>query len=149
MLITAFFLALTLLTTLILALFLWRAGAARGITVWALSAMLPLLAALTASFAGQARAQRTLTTYVPEPVIVDITTANRKYRAALTALDAACLERNVRLDWEGRLNTPQGFIPIDKNSTVVGTLPSSEVVQALSVTGQLQCRSFSAHARKK
>lgn len=146
MLTTAFFLALTLLTTVILALFLWRAGAARPMTVWVLTALLPLLAAMTASLAGQARADRTLQTYVPALVIVDITTANRKYRAALTALDAACLERNLRLDWEGKLNTPQGFIPIERNSTVTGTLPSAATVQALSVKGQLHCPAFS-HVR--
>lgn len=146
---TVFFLALTVLTAVILVLFLWRAGAARAMTVWAISALLPLLAAMTASLAGQARADRTLQHYTPAPVVVDILTRQRRYRASLTALDAACLERNIRLDWEGRLNTPPWFIPIDKNSTVVGALPSKEVVQALSVKGQLRCPAFTSHPKKE
>ncbi|WP_233554705.1 hypothetical protein [Deinococcus cavernae] len=147
MLPTVLFLALTLLTTAILLLFLWRAGNARALTVWLLAALLPLLAALTASLWGQARAQRALQGYAPAPVVVDIITGKRRYRASLTALDAACLERNLRLEWEGRLSTPPWFIPIDRHSSVIGTLPPSDVVQALSVTGQLRCAAFVSHAK--
>lgn len=144
---TAFFLLVTLLTAGVLVFFLLRAGTARANSVWALAALLPVLAALTASFAGQARATQTLQAYAPVPTAVDIFTGQRQYRAILPANDAACLERNIRLNWEGQLNTPQGFIPINKDSRVDGALPPANVVEALSVRGQLHCAAFSGKKR--
>lgn len=149
MLFTAFFLVVTLLSTLVLLLFLVRVGAARAVNVWALAALLPVLAAMTASFGSQARANRTLQEYAPQPVSVGIVTAGRLYRAALNADEAACLERSIRLNWHGQLNTPQGFIPIDQDSVVQGALPPSAVVEALGVRGQLRCASFSSGQKKR
>lgn len=147
---TALFLLLTLLAAGVLIVFMLRTGAARPMTVWALAALLPVLAAMTAANAGQAGAERTLQHYAPMPSDVVIHTGGRIYRATLDANDAACLERDLRLNAEHNLLTPQGYIPIRKDSTADGPLPSREVVEALSLRGELNCANFkSLNAGKK
>lgn len=148
---TLFFLILTLFSAAILVIFLFRAGAARPMTVWALAALLPVLAAMTAAEAGQARANRALREYSPEPTTVTIRTAGQDFQVTLSPSDAACLERNLRLHAESDLNLPQSFVPIPirKDSTVDGVLPSREAVDALSLRGDLHCASFKAVVAKK
>lgn len=142
------FLLLTLAVTAALLFMLLRPGAWRGVQVWALAALVPLLAALSASLNAQARAQRTLEHSALFGTQVNIITANRQYSAVLNPEEAACLERNLRLHWEGRLHTPGGFIPVNAKSQVTGRLPDPAAVDALSVQGRLKCKSFTS-ARKK
>ena len=146
---TAFFLLLTLFSALVLVIFLLRAGAARPASVWALAALLPVLAAMTASKAGQARAERTLRDYPAAAVSVVVHTAGRDYPATLDAESAACLERLGRLHSESNLERPQGTIPIRRSTTVDGALPPSEVVEALSLRGRLDCQNFKALKKRR
>ncbi len=139
---TALFLLLTLLSAAVLVIFMLRAGAAKPMTIWALAALLPVLAAMTAANAGQARAQRTLGQYAPAPAAVVIRTGGRAFPATLEAGDAACLERDLRLRAEHNLLTPRGFIPIRQDTRVDGALPSRQVVDALSLRGELNCKNF-------
>lgn len=146
---TVFFLLLTLLSAAILVIFLFRAGAARPMTVWALAATLPVLAAMTAANAGQARANRVLRSYDPTPVTVAIQTEGQTFEVTLSPDDAVCLERAVRLNTDSDLMVPQSLIPIPirKGTTVTGALPSTAVVEALSLRGQLRCPDFKPPAK--
>ncbi|KQR41096.1 hypothetical protein [Deinococcus sp. Leaf326] len=142
MLLTAVYLLVTLLTALILVIFLLRAGAARAMVVWGIAATLPLLAALTASLSGQARATRALQDYVPQSTQVVVQTAARDYDLVLNPEDAACLERTVRLRSEADLVSGNQTVPVRADTLVTGTLPPSAVVEALTVRGQLGCHNF-------
>ncbi len=139
---TAFFFLLTLLSALILVVFLLRAGAARPMTVWALAALLPVLAAMTAANAGQARANRVLSGYSAAPSQVVLHTAGRDYPLTLNLVAAGCLERTMRLRGESNLELPQGVVPIRKDTAIDGQLPPTDVVEALSLRGQLDCHEF-------
>lgn len=149
MLLTALYLFLTLLTALILVIFLLRAGAARAMVVWGVAAVLPLLAALTASLGGQARAERALRAYVPQSTQVVVQTAARDYDLILSPEDAACLERTVRLRSEADLVSGDQRVPVRADTLVTGTLPPREVVEALTVRGLLGCHNFRAVAGVK
>ncbi|MFC5847542.1 hypothetical protein [Deinococcus petrolearius] len=142
MLLTVLYLLVTLLTALILVIFLLRAGAARATVVWGVAALLPLLAALSAALGGQAQARRVLRSYVPQSTQVVVQTRARDYDLILTPEDAACLERTVRLNSEADLVSGGRTVPVRRGTLVTGTLPPSEVVEALTVRGQLGCHNF-------
>lgn len=147
MLLTAVYLLVTLLTALILVIFLLRAGAARAMVVWGIAAALPLLAALTASLGGQARAERALRDYLPQSTQVVVQTQARDYDLILNPEDAACLERTVRLRSEADFVVGDRTVPVRRGTLVTGTLPPREVVEALTVRGQLGCHHFRSVAR--
>lgn len=126
---------------LLLLAFLLRAGTARAASVWGLTALLPVLIALTAALRSQAQAEQDLKSYQPQSSVVVVRTAGVEYDVVLDAREAACLERTLRLGTQTRLQLNEGApIPVDARTEVIGPLPSSRVVEALSIRGQLQCR---------
>lgn len=132
---------LTGLALLLLLALLLRAGTARASAVWGLSALLPVLIALTAALGAQAQAERDLKGYQPQSSVVVVRTAGVEYDAVLDGREAACLERTLRLKTKTSLQLNEGApIPVDASTEVIGPLPSRRVVEALSVRGQLQCR---------
>lgn len=135
---------ISLVVAALLLAFLWRAGAARATTVWLLAAGLPLLAAMSAAFSGQARAERVLAQAPAQFYGVSIRTGGQRYQVRLSLTDAACLARSLRTRAEYDLQTPSGDIPLRADTEVSGQLPAEEVVQALSIRGADNC----AHFRK-
>lgn len=151
MLLSAVYLVITALAVLLLLAFLLRGGVARPMTVWGLSALLPLLAALSVALTSQARAAQTLASYHPQTVPVVVETAGEQYDAVLSARQAACLERAKRLqiDTDFRAEKDSEPIPLRKGSQVTGELPTQAVVEALGVKGQLSCPEFRHVVTKK
>ena len=138
------YLVITALAALLLLALLVRGGLARPMTVWGLTALLPLLVALSVALGSQARAEVTLKTYRPQSAAVVITTGGQEYDAVLTAGQAACLERSRRLRTDADLVLGEGRDPIPLRSgfKVTGELPTQAQVEALSVRGQLTCPEF-------
>lgn len=122
-----------------LILLLLRPGVARPMTVWGLAALLPVLAALSASLAAQGRAARVLDAAPVQGTAVTITTAGRTYPVTLDAQDAACLERALRLKTRVILDVPPVKVPIQPGTRVSGPLPDRAAVEALSIRGALAC----------
>ena len=147
--IAALFVLLTLAVAALLFFLLLRPGIAPARSLWGLSALLPLLVAVSASLGAQGQAIWTLRESALFPAEVDIVTDNRKYHARLNPEEAACLERGLRLHWQGRVETPQGFIPINARSKVIGTLPETRAVNALSIQGRLRCPTFKSAPAKE
>lgn len=140
----ALLLTLTL-TTLALLGFLLRPGSARPGVVWGVTALLPLTLALAAAYAGQARAERTLAAYRPTSTAVVVSTGGREYDLLLSAEQAACLERALRLgaDTDFTPGEPGSApVPLRADTKVAGQLPERQMVEALGVRGQLQCPQF-------
>ncbi|ABF45880.1 hypothetical protein Dgeo_1585 [Deinococcus geothermalis DSM 11300] len=133
------YLLLTLLFAAVLLALLWRPGAARGLTVWGLAALLPLLAAVAGALTGQARSARVLAGYTPHPVTVTVMSGTVARTLTLDAQDAACLERAVRLHTRSELLTDQAPVPLVGDIRVLGDLPPQPVVEALGIRGTLAC----------
>lgn len=133
------YLLLTLLLAGVLLALLARPGAARGMTVWGLAALLPLLAAVAGALTGQARAARTLSAYTPQPVSVTVVNGAERRTLTLDAGDAACLARAARLHTPGRLQTSAGTLRLTGDTAVEGALPAAAVVEALGLRGELAC----------
>ncbi|PNY81824.1 hypothetical protein [Deinococcus koreensis] len=141
---------LTLLCAGTLLLFLARPGLARPLVVWGLAALLPLLAALASALGTQARAARVLAAGNLSAAQVSVTTGARTQTLTLSAQDAACLERALRLRSTVTLDTPGGPVTVRPGTRVQGTLPSRQVVEALTLRGELHCpalRTLSAPER--
>lgn len=135
----ALYLLLTLAFAGALLLLLWRPGAARGMVVWGLAALLPLLAAVAGALAGQTRAARVLAGYDPQPVTVAIVNGDVSQSLTLEAGDAACVERALRLHTRSELLAGQTRIPLVQDTRVLGELPPQPVVEALGIRGALSC----------
>ncbi|MPY66047.1 hypothetical protein F8S09_04965 [Deinococcus sp. SDU3-2] len=114
---------------------LLRPGSARAGVVWGLAAGLPLLAALAGAFAGQSRAVRVLEGYAPAPVPVVLVHGVRRTTLTLSAADAACVERALRLGVRSELRTTGQPIPLTGETRVEGALPPTEIVGALTLRG--------------
>lgn len=114
---------------------LLRPGAARAGVVWGLAAGLPLLAALAGALAGQTRAARALEGYSPAPVPVALVNGVSRTTLTLAPADAACVERALRLGVRSELRTTGQPIPLTAQTRVEGTLPPSEIVEALTLRG--------------
>ena len=138
------YLVITVLAALLLLVLLLRGGLARPMTVWGLTALLPLLVALSVALGSQARAKDTLNNYRPQSTPVVISSGGKEYDAVLTAGQAACLERAQRLRTDADLNLGEGrdLIPLRTGFQVTGELPTQAQVEALSVRGQLACPEF-------
>ncbi len=135
---------LALLFTAVLLLMLWRPGLARPVTVWALAAGLPVLAAVAAALTGQARADRVTAGYLPVPVTVTVNALGRTRTLQLTAQDAACLTR-ARMNGTDQtlvLPAPEAPLRLPKGAEITGVLPAERIVQALTVQGRLLCRNL-------
>ncbi|MDB5045733.1 MAG: hypothetical protein JWQ08_1783 [Deinococcus sp.] len=141
------YLLLTLSCAAGLGLLLWRPGAARAGAVWAVAALLPLLAAVTAALTGQARATQTLSTFSAQPVTVTLVNPAENGTDArpvtLNTNDAACLERKLRLmtaSTRASLQVPGlAPIPLSAATTLQGQLPPQTITEALEVRGSLSC----------
>ncbi|WP_102127774.1 hypothetical protein [Deinococcus planocerae] len=135
----ALYLLLTLAFAGVLLALLLRPGAARAGAVWGLAALLPLLAACAGALVGQARAARVLAGFEARPVTVTVTNGDASRTLTLSARDAACVERAVRLHTRSELLTPEGSVPLLPDTRVTGSLPPQAVVEALGVRGGLSC----------
>lgn len=137
------YLILTLLCTAGLGLLLLRPGAARAGVVWAVAALLPLLAATTAALTGQARATATLDSFSVQPVTVTLVSGADSRPVTLNTNDAACLEQTLRLmtpTTRANLQVPGlAPIPLSKATTLKGQLPPQPITEALEIRGELSC----------
>ena len=133
------YLLLTLLCAGTLLLFLARPGLARPLVVWGLAALLPVLAALAAALGAQARAARVLAQGGLEPTQVTLTSGGRTQTLTLSGPEAACLERALRLRSKLTLGTPGNAVTVRPGARVQGTLPPRQVVEALTLRGELSC----------
>lgn len=140
---SALYLLLTLAFAGVLLALLVRPAGRAGL-VWGLSALLPLLAAMTGALGVQARAARTLAAHPAAPVTLTISDGIFGRTVVLDFLDAACVERAVRLRSEAVLTTPGGPLRLGANSRVVGALPPQPVVEALTLRGELICPNLKA-----
>lgn len=141
---SALYLLLALLFAGVLVWFLWRPGLARPMVVWGFAALLPLLVALAGSLSAQARAARTLRAYKPQAVAVVVRNGSEVQALELSAQDAACLERAVRLNTRATLVSGGQTVRISSGTQVEGSLPSPQVVEALTLRGELHCRNLKA-----
>ena len=137
------YLLLTLAFAGVLLALLARPAARAGI-VWGLAALLPLLAAMTGALSVQARSARTLAAYPATPVTLTISDGIFKRAVILDFMDAACVERAVRLRSEAILATPGGPLRLGAESQVEGSLPPQPVVEALTLRGELNCPNLKA-----
>lgn len=142
---------LALAFTGVLLLFLARPALARPLTVWALAAGLPVLAAVAAALTGQARADALLRTYVPVPVTVAVTSLGRTRTVTLNAQDAACVTRArmTATDQTLVLPAPEQPLRLRKGAVISGDLPPVRTVQALTVRGALTCRNLRAASQRE
>lgn len=145
----ALYLLLTLAFAGVLLLLLLRPGAARGMVVWGLAALLPLLAAVAGALDGQARAARVLAGYDLQPVTVTIVNGGGAQTVALGPQDAACVERALRLHTRSELLVGQTRIPLVQDTRVLGELPPQPVVEALGIRGALGCPNLRALEAEK
>ncbi|CAM4037403.1 hypothetical protein [Deinococcus marmoris] len=123
--------------------------AARAGIVWGLAALLPLMAAMTGALSVQARSARTLADHPPRPVTLTISDGIFKRAVVLDFMDAACVERAVRLRSEAILTTPDGPLRLGAGSQVEGTMLPQNVVEALTLRGELNCPNLRAVLEKK
>ncbi|WP_019585029.1 hypothetical protein [Deinococcus apachensis] len=140
----ALYLLLTLAFAGVLLLLLWRPGEARGMVVWGLAALLPLLAAVAGALAGQARAARVLAGYDAQPGVVTIMNGGASRTLILDPRDAACVERAVRLHTRSELIAGGERVPLVGDTRVTGDLPPQAVVEALGIRGALNCPNLRA-----
>ncbi|WP_216320083.1 hypothetical protein [Deinococcus aestuarii] len=133
------YLLLTLTFAGVLLALLLRPGVARAGAVWGLAALLPLLVACAGALVGQARAARVLAGFDPRPVTITVTNGDTSRSLTLSAGEAACVERAVRLHTRSELLTPGGPVPLLPDTRVTGPLPPQAVVEALGVRGGLSC----------
>ncbi|MFB9993572.1 hypothetical protein ACFFLM_16545 [Deinococcus oregonensis] len=141
------YLLLTLICAAGLGLLLLRPGAARAGAVWAVAALLPLLAAMTSALSGQARASQTLSAFSAQPVTVVLVNpvegGTDARPVTLNTNDAACLERKLRLmtpTTRASLQVPGlAPIPLTAATTLEGQLPPQTITEALEVRGDLSC----------
>jgi lysylphosphatidylglycerol synthetase-like protein (DUF2156 family) len=141
------YLLLTLICAAGLGLLLLRPGSARAGAVWAVAALLPLLAAVTAALTGQARAAQTLSNFSAQPVTVMLVNSSESGTDArpitLNTNDAACLERKLRLmtpTTQASLQVPGlAPIPLSAATTLQGDLPPQTITEALELQGKLGC----------
>ncbi|CAM3606188.1 hypothetical protein [Deinococcus frigens] len=144
---SALYLVLTLAFAGALLALLARPVARAGV-VWGLAALLPLLAAMTGALDVQARAARTLAAYPPRPVTLTISDGVFKRVVVLDFMDAACVERAVRLRSKAILTTPGGPLRLGTGSRLEGTMPPQPVVDALTLRGELNCPHLKAVQEK-
>jgi hypothetical protein len=137
------YLLLTLAFAGVLLALLARPAARAGI-VWGLAALLPLLAAMTGALSVQARSARTVAAYPALPVPLTISDGIFKRTVVLDFMDAACVERAVRLRSEAILTTPGGPLRLGSGSRVAGVMPPRPVVEALTLRGELNCPNLKA-----
>ncbi|AIZ44043.1 hypothetical protein QR90_01255 [Deinococcus radiopugnans] len=142
------YLLLTLAFAGVLLALLVRPAARAGI-VWGLAALLPLLAAMTGALSVQARSARTLAAYPAGPVTLTISDGIFKRAVVLDFMDAACVERAVRLRSEAILSTPGGPLRLGATSQVEGAMPPRAVVEALTLRGELTCPNLKAVRERK
>lgn len=142
------YLLLTLAFAGVLLALLARPAARAGV-VWGLSALLPLLAALTGALDVQARSARTLAAYPARPATLTISDGIFRRTVVLNLQDAACVERAVRLRSEAVLTTPGGPSRLGAGSRVEGRLPPQPVVEALTLRGELSCPNLKAVQEKQ
>ncbi|THF84863.1 hypothetical protein E7T09_19720 [Deinococcus sp. KSM4-11] len=135
----ALYLLFVLLASGALVFVLLRPGVARAGTVWVLAALLPVLAALSAALGAQGRAARVLEATPLRATQVTVTTAGQPRTLSLSALDAACLERAVRLSARVIVDTRADRVPIQPGMRVTGALPPAAAVEALTIRGELNC----------
>ena len=127
---------------LLLALLL-RPGGVRPISLWLLSALLPVLVSVTAALIGQAQATQALSGF-------DSSTQNRtlgwrdargienKSTLSLSGLDAACVVRVISHGGTYQLGSGELFVP--RGAQLLGKWPTPEQANALMLSGQLVCR---------
>lgn len=137
------YLLLTLICAAGLGLLMLRPGAARAGAVWAVAALLPLLAAVTAALTGQARANATLGSFSAQPVSVTLVSGTDLRPVTLNTNDAACLERTLRLmtpTTRASLQVPGlAPIPLSQATRLEGQLPPQFITEALEIRGDLSC----------
>lgn len=136
----ALYFSVTALAAGVLAFLLRRPGAARAMTVWALAALLPVLAALSAALSAQGHAERVLSSVPAQDTQVTVTTAGQSRTLTLSAQDAACVERALHLNARVTLDSPildgrGGRVNIGPGTRVSGTLPQRATVEAMSIRG--------------
>lgn len=132
---SALYTLLTALAAGLLVFLLRRPGTARAMTVWALAALLPVLAALSAALAAQGRAAQVLSTAPVQGAQVTVTTAGQSRALQLSRLDAACLERALRLNARVTLDAPGERVNVQPGTRVSGPLPDQATVDAMSIRG--------------
>lgn len=146
---SALYLLLTLAFAGVLVLFLLRPGVARPTVVWGLAALLPLLAALAGSLGAQARAARVLQEYLPQDTSVTLNDGVLSQTVPLSAQEAACLERALRLRSKVTLVTSTAQVKLsEKVRLEAGELPAPRFVEALTLRGELHCPNLKATAEK-
>ncbi|UQN05043.1 hypothetical protein [Deinococcus sp. QL22] len=142
-----FYLLLTLICAAGLGALLLRPGAARAGVVWAVAALLPVLAAVTAALTGQASANATLSRFSAQPLTVTLVNpadgGTDARPVTLNTNDAACLERTLRLmtsTTRASLQVPGlAPIPLSAATSLEGQLPPQFITEALEVRGDLSC----------
>ncbi|WP_309569588.1 hypothetical protein [Deinococcus sp.] len=131
----ALYFLLTVLAAGVLVFLMRQPGAARAMTVWALAALLPVLAALSAALSAQGHAERTLSGVPAQDVQVTVTTTGQSRTLTLSAQDAACVARALHLNARVTLDNPGGRMNIGPGTQVGGTLPERATVEAMSIRG--------------
>ena len=123
---------------------LLRPGVARPAVVWGLAALMPLLAAVAAALHGQARADRVLAGYAPQPTTITLTGPAGALTLTLSPQDAACVERALRLHTRSELRVGDVRVPLTLGTRVTGELPPARIVDALGLSGGLSCPNLRA-----
>ncbi|MDO4263012.1 MAG: hypothetical protein Q4C67_02325 [Deinococcus sp.] len=112
--------------------------------IWALTAALPLVVAL--SVAGyshvQASAALAQTPAATQHTFVTVQNGLQVVGLNLSPEKAACFERTVRTSRRAEWLTEGGPVPLNDRTEIRGQLPPPEVARNMAIQGRLECRQW-------
>lgn len=121
------------------------ASGLRADQIWALTAVMPLAAALAGAAQSQAEARAALRALPAAQASTFITVQNglQVVGLELNPEQAACFERTRRTSHRAEWLTEEGGpVQLLPSTDIRGHLPPPELARALAITGQLDCHAW-------
>ncbi|WP_261663156.1 hypothetical protein [Deinococcus sp. Marseille-Q6407] len=112
--------------------------------IWALTAAMPLLVALSVAGYSHVQASAALAA-VPsaqQHTFVTVQNGLQVVGLDLSPEEAACFERTVRTSRRAEWRTEGGPVPLNAHTTIQGKLPPPEVARSMAIQGRLECRQW-------
>ncbi|ADY25408.1 hypothetical protein Deipr_0235 [Deinococcus proteolyticus MRP] len=112
--------------------------------IWALTAAMPLVVALSVAGYSHVQASRVLaaTPLAAKHTFVTVQNGLQVVGLDLSPEEAACFERTVRTSRRAEWLTEGGPVPLNDRTDIRGELPPPEVARNMAIQGRLECRQW-------
>lgn len=112
--------------------------------IWALTAAMPLVVALSVAGYSHVQASRALaaTPLAAKHTFVTVQNGLQVVGLDLSPEEAACFERTVRTSRRAEWLTEGGPVPLNDRTDIRGELPPPEVARNMAIQGRLECRQW-------